>query len=385
MASPSSSSTTPPTPPRILLTGATGYIGGTILHTLLTTPSPSHALPITCLLRSPSAAALLTSTYGPSLVQPVLYAGLDDLPAATAAAATAADIVINAALGYHAAAAHALIRGLAQRQRQHPPQTTPLHPPYYIHLSGASNLADRSLSGAWTASPRTFDDCPTSTFSIHAWQRTLDSTHPYIQRTAELSSVALGLELGVRTVVIMPPLVWGRGTGTGKRESTQVPAYVRVAARRGRAVVMGDGRGEWDHVHVEDLGGLYRLVVEAIVAGGGGAGAGVPVGEEGVVFAADGRQSWREVAEAVGEVGVAEGRLRDAGVDEVSVGEGTRLFAEAYLGEGVDEEMVELGLASHGRTVPSVARSLGWKPTNGGEEAWRRGLREDIKVALQSC
>jgi uncharacterized protein YbjT (DUF2867 family) len=101
---------------KILLTGATGFIGGSILTALLQSSHSSiQSSPITCLLRDANRAALLTSTYG-ERVNPVVYNGLDDLETTTAVAAQH-DLVINTTLGYHSAST-ALLRGLAQRKDQ---------------------------------------------------------------------------------------------------------------------------------------------------------------------------------------------------------------------------------------------------------------------------
>jgi thioester reductase-like protein len=60
-------------PPRILLTGATGFIGGSVLTQLLDSPSPTlRSAPITCLIRGADRAAKLKAAYG-DRVNPVLY------------------------------------------------------------------------------------------------------------------------------------------------------------------------------------------------------------------------------------------------------------------------------------------------------------------------
>lgn len=107
----------PPTPPKILLTGATGYVGGTVLHRLLNHPSfascPASSYPITLPIR-PSAGdriPKLTATYG-ARVNPLAITSLDDVDTLTALAAEH-DVVINAGSGFHPASAEALVRGLA--------------------------------------------------------------------------------------------------------------------------------------------------------------------------------------------------------------------------------------------------------------------------------
>ncbi|TDZ38489.1 hypothetical protein C8035_v004796 [Colletotrichum spinosum] len=118
--------------PRILLTGATGYVGGTVLHHLLATPSLTSVItpsnPVTLPVRAPlDRLAKLTATYG-SRVNPVPFTSLDDT-AALRTLASQHDIVINAGSGFHPASAEALVQGLAAR-RSHsktPPRLDAAH------------------------------------------------------------------------------------------------------------------------------------------------------------------------------------------------------------------------------------------------------------------
>lgn len=80
---------------------------------------------------------------------------------------------------------------------------------------------------------------------------------------------------------------------------------IHAALRTERADVIGDGMGEWDHVHIHDLVVLYELMVAKIVAG-----VEIPSGERGFYFSANGRCRWRDVAGGVGDV------LQAAGIGE---------------------------------------------------------------------
>ncbi|KAJ3552697.1 hypothetical protein NPX13_g11053 [Xylaria arbuscula] len=228
MSSPTSS-------PRVLLTGATGFIGGSVLTQLLDSTSPSlRSAPITCLIRGADRAAKLKATYG-ERVNPVLYSkihflpsfpsieffdeyahlshnirvsgtlsvansedkrnqDLDDVETATALAAQH-DVVISTTIGYHIASARALQEGLAQRKRTHPGSE-----PWFIHTSGTSNVGSRPVSGAWLddESPGggTFDDVADD---VYGYEAKRNAKQPYIQRTTELAVVDAGLELDVRT------------------------------------------------------------------------------------------------------------------------------------------------------------------------------------------
>ncbi|KAI3321972.1 NAD dependent epimerase/dehydratase family protein [Xylariaceae sp. AK1471] len=366
-------SSTLSSPPRILLTGATGFIGGSVLTQLLNSPSSTlHSAPITCLVRGADRATKLTAAYG-DRVNPVLYYDLDDLETTTTVASQH-DLVISTTIGYHAASARALLEGLAQRKRSHPGSE-----PWLIHTSGTSNVGGRVVSGAWVESEspegRAFDDVDDD---VYAYEAARNAAEPYIQRTTELSVVDAGLELGVRTLVLMPPTIYGVGSGLFNRRSVQIPAYVSVALDRGRAVMIGDGEGMWDHVHVEDLAALYEILALRVLDEKG---RDLPWGKRGIIFASNGRHSWGGIARGVARACHAAGVLPDAIVESVGLAEATKLFAESYLGE-VDEMLVELGLASTGKTISTVAEKLGWKPTR-GKEAWEQGFHDDVDAVLK--
>ncbi|KAI1379308.1 NAD dependent epimerase/dehydratase family protein [Hypoxylon crocopeplum] len=357
------------TSPQILLTGATGYIGGTILTYLLSSQSPVlSAATISCLVRGPDRATKLISAYG-TRVRPIVYKDLDDIEA-TVAAAAEHDLVINTTLGFHPASAQALLRGLAQRKASTGRDV------WFIQTSGTSNVGDRPVSGAWVEPEgREFDD---ATDDVYGYEKDREVREgPYLQRTTELGVVDTGLELGVKTLVIMSPTIYGRGTGLFNAGSIQIPSYTRCVLKHGHAVVVGDGKGVWDHVHIEDLAELYLVMIRQILEKGGES---VPTGKKGIIFSGNGRHSWLEMTQAVADALYEEGKMADRRVESISLTEGAKVL---QLLEGhTNEEYVELGFVSNARTVSSVARKLGWKPTR-GEEAWKNSLREDVKVVLE--
>ncbi|KAI0158851.1 NAD dependent epimerase/dehydratase family protein [Pestalotiopsis sp. NC0098] len=355
------------TPAQILITGATGFIGGTILTTLLASDSPAlRAATIICLVRGTDRAATLSSAYG-DRVQTIVYAGLDDFDATTAAASRA-DIVIGATLGFHPGSAQALLRGLAKRREQTGRDT------WMIHLSGASNLSDQPITGTYRED-RTFDDVEDD---VYGYEKHREGLRHYPQRGTELGVVDSGLELGVRTVVMMPPLIYGVGTGLFNRVSIQMPVYIRAVLELGHGVVIGDGAGEINHVHVEDLAELYRIVVLDILEKDG---ANTPTGKKGIVFSANGIHSWMEVARGIAEACHGAGRISDPGVRSIRL-EDAGEYLKSYMDlVGGDLNELELGLCSNSRTRASAAKKLGWRPTR-GEEAWKRSFQEDLSAVL---
>ena len=93
----------------------------------------------------------------------------------------------------------------------------------------------------------------------------------------------------------------------------------------------------------------------------------LPTGREGIIFSGHGRHTWHEVAQGVANACFEAGRVPDNTVKSVGLNEATRIFDM-----GVDEPNIpELALCSNPRTVSTVARGLGWKPTR-AQEAWRQ-------------
>ncbi|KAI1090185.1 NAD dependent epimerase/dehydratase family protein [Rostrohypoxylon terebratum] len=356
------------TSPKILLTGATGYIGGTVLSQILDSSSPTLSdVTISCLLRGPDRAAKLSSTYG-SRVNPIVYKDLDDVEA-TVAAAAEHDIVITTTHGWHTASPQALLRGLAQRKASTGRDV------WLIHTSGTSNVSTRTLGVDVGQEINEFDDAQGN---IYEYEKDREQNEgPYAQRTTELAVVDKGLELGVKTLVIMSPTIFGLGTGLWNKISVQIPLFTGAVLQLNRPIVLGDGRGVWDHVHVQDLAELYVLVLRRIIENGG---EGVPTGKKGIIFSANGRHSWLEVSQAVAAAFHEKGVFADQEVQSIGLADIMRISGA----DGFTDQIVELAFSSDSRTISSVGRSLGWNPTR-GEEAWKQEFRDVVEAVLANA
>lgn len=309
--------------------------------------------------------AKLNTAYG-RRVDPVLFKDLDDTQRVIDIASQH-DIIINTLLGYHPASAAALVQGLGKRKQQTGKDV------WMIHTSGTSNLADQPITKAYTESDpeRVFDD---SKDDIYSYEKQRNDQQPYGQRSSELGVIDEGLRLGVKTLVIMSPTIYGTGTGEFNKSSIQVPSYVKATIGNGQTVVVGEGKGVWDNVHVEDLAELYTLCLLNILEKDG---ADVPVGEKGIIFSENGRHSWKELAQGVADAAYEAGKIKTKHVKSVSLEEGAKVLTAG------DQLLVELGFSSNSRTKGAVAREkLGWKPTRGSED-WRKGFTEEVKAAIE--
>jgi nucleoside-diphosphate-sugar epimerase len=354
---------------KILLTGATGFIGGSILSHLLNSPEPAiRDAQFSCLLRGADRAEKLSSAYG-DRVKPILYEGNEDLDTIVAVAAQH-DIVINATMGFHPPSAEALVKGLAKRQ------AATGHEVWIIHTSGVSNIGDKPITKPGLPI-RIFDD---SADDIYDHQKALENEQPYAQRTTELGVIDTGLALGVNTLSIMSPTIYGPGTGLFNQSSAQT-LFLKATLDRKKASVIGDGESVHGHVHIADLVELYKIVLLDVLNNNGQH---LPSGKKSIIFSSHGEHSKIREAKLVAAAGHELGLLPDETVEHLSPEVGAReilphvgLFTQEQI-EVAGPQIIEAVLAFNAETVPNVAYGLGWKPLR-CEDAWEQAIKDDMK------
>ena len=286
----------------VFVTGATGYIGGSVAAHLV---AAGHR--VSGLVRSPAKADAIRALG----IRPVLGT-LDDKDA-LAQAAQSADAVINAASADHKGAAVALLGALAGSGKP------------FIQTSGSSIVGTRARG--------------------HRSDAIFDEDAPVKPSPARAARVALNefilsyRDRGTRPVIICPSLIYGRGHGV-EPHSMQVPLLMDLARKRGCAAHAGPGGNIWSNVHIDDLVVLYALALEKAPAGA-------------FYFAENGENSMREVCEAINRALRFEGSPSAMSMEE----------AAAEWGEGVAEDT--MGSNSRVRAV-RARRELDWQPTARG-------------------
>jgi nucleoside-diphosphate-sugar epimerase len=219
----------------ILLIGATGYVGGTILSALLNSTSPTlKTLTIHLLVRLESHAQKLRATYG-DRVHPILWSGLDDT---TFIASTASqyDIIINAGTGFIPAGAKAFVDGLSRRVNSNAKIPTP----WYIHTSGCTNFVDK------TKAPREWND-ESDGQSIFEYLKALDEKEAYSQRTTELVVLETAESSGVQAVSLNVGCIFGEGRGLFNQQGLVIPLVLRYVVQHGYGFKLNE-RANFDWV-----------------------------------------------------------------------------------------------------------------------------------------
>ena len=170
---------------------------------------------------------------------------------------------------------------------------------------------------------------------IYEYEIAREKEEPYSQRTTDIAVIETGEKSGVRTYILMPPLIYGRGTGFFNKTSIQIPMLVRNAIEARTAEYIHPGKSVIGHVHVEDLAAQFEAVLARVLADGE-----LPGGKRGFFFSETGEHSWAEVAASVAKAGHELGALDSAEADPVELGD-----AAARLFQG-DEAMAECIFAS---------------------------------------
>jgi len=290
----------------IFLTGATGYIGGSVATKLI-----ESGYRVRGLVRTTEKAALLKKRG----IEPVL-GELEDVPLLSLEA-KAADAVINMASADHMGAVEALIDGLRGSSKP------------FLHTSGSSVVGD-DVRGARRTEAIFDEDTPFVVAPEKQARRDLDL---HVLRAAEH---------GVRSTVICPSLIYGVGSGLNPN-SVQIPFLVSNAREQDVVQMVGEGLNVWSNVHIEDLVDLYLLALEKAQAGS-------------FYFAENGETSFIELAKAL------QTRLAMPGVESLT----PELAAERW---GKSKAYFSLGSNSRVRGK-RARNELGWAPRHSSLIEW---------------
>ncbi|MDT0269642.1 NAD-dependent epimerase/dehydratase family protein [Streptomyces sp. DSM 44915] len=302
---------------RVFVTGATGYIGGSVATRLR---REGHQ--VDGLTRSPEGARRLAA----SGVRPVLGT-LDDVAVLTDAARTA-DAVVNAADSDHRSAVETLIEALAGSGK-------PL-----LHTSGSSIVGDdaRGLH----ASDQVFAEQ-----DVHGgrWEPTADKA----PRVAIDRLVLAAADRSVAAMVLCNSMIYGHGTGLS-RDSVQIPRLVRQARDSGVVRHIGTGSNIWSHAHIDDVVDLYLRALRNPLPGA-------------FLFVENGEASFAEITHAI--------------ADALDLPPARPWALESAIEEW-GEEPARYALASNSRVRGGRARQeLGWQPRHSSVTRWILGHLND--------
>ncbi|KAJ7227111.1 hypothetical protein GGX14DRAFT_693137 [Mycena pura] len=231
--------------PNLFLTGATGYIGGTVLTRLLD-HHLQRTFSITLLVRSFEKAALLNRTFGQKYNLRAIVGSNSDLELLRELAANA-DVVFACADADDLAAAKAILGGMRDRYSKTGVAST------LIHTSGTGVLSDNANGMRSTST--IYSDLNISQLE------TLSPDQPH--RNVDLALVEADSHGYVKTYIILPSTIYGFASGPLVEQgiqnyrSQQIPTLVDVGLQRNQGGMVGQGKNQWGNVHIDDVADLY--------------------------------------------------------------------------------------------------------------------------------
>lgn len=293
---------------KIFITGASGYIGGSVAEKLI-----ARGHHVTGLTRDTDKASVLAA----SGIEPVIGT-LDDSDILKRESKKA-DAVVSAADADHRPSLEAILEAIEGSGK------------VLIHTSGSSLVGD-DVRGDRASESIYDEDTP---FIIEDRKKARHEINSLV--------VASGAR-GVRSAVICPSLVYGVGTGINPR-SIQVPFLVDQARASGVVRVVGKGLNRWSTVHIDDLVDLYGLAVDAASPGS-------------FYFAENGEASFADIGAAIAER-LELGEVQSWDADEAANQWGP---GRAYYTYGSNSRV----------RAKRARQELGWKPTHNSVLSWIR-------------
>ncbi|OTB13432.1 hypothetical protein K445DRAFT_336417 [Daldinia sp. EC12] len=344
-------------PIKVLFTGGTGYIGGSVLTTLANSADEAikGRLQFTAVVRKPEQSQLLEAKG----LKTIVFNGLEDV-ALMHNLAKDHDMVIHTASTIHTETIEAMIEGLAVRKEATGRDV------YFIHTAGTGSVADRPITGS-VVEDRIFSD---KSDNIYEYLKKRQELEDFVVRRTDVAIIEKGRALNVPTFILMSPTIYGTGTGYFNKRSIQIPILVRAAVKAKHAEILEDGKSRWSNIHIEDLATLYECLISKILKGDP-----VASGEKGIYFTVSGEHQWTDIAKSIAKEGHALGIFENSDVHSISLEEG----AEKWLGG--NKPYTEIVFGSNSRTKSDLAREYGWKPRF-GEDFIYTTIAEEFKWAL---
>ncbi|CVK82929.1 uncharacterized protein FPRO_01403 [Fusarium proliferatum ET1] len=264
--------------PKILLTGVTGFVGGTAFAKI----HDAHPdYDYTLYIRSEDRAKIISKKY------PKVRFVYGDLASTDVIekAASEADVVVHTAESADSLpAAKAIARGLASGHSKE-------NPGYYIHLSGAGILTWYDLKNQRYGEPPLPEQ---SYHDINDIDRILNLPDEAIHKDVDnaVQSIDSGI---VKFLIVSPGVIHGTGLGLFNTTSMTVPGLARATFDLGYTPFVGAGKAKWDYVHVEDLADFFDKAVEATQDPSKKEDPEI-WGKKGYYFVSGGQHQWKDLA-----------------------------------------------------------------------------------------
>lgn len=338
--------------PKIFLTGATGYIGGDTLYALYNAHSDYE---IAALVRSEEKGKPVKDAF------PNVRLVIGDLDSSKLIEeeSAKADVVIHTAdASDNEPAAKAIAAGLASGHSKEKPG-------FWLHTGGAGILCWETMrddNRLGEHSDREYND----------WTAVQDLTglpSDAFHKNVDDLVLRAGSD-SVKTAILCPPTIYGRGRGPSHTRSRQAYELAHLILTGGYVPIIGQGKARWNNVHVADLAQLFVLLTEAAVSGKTDS---ELWNETGYYLVENGEHVWADLARSMGkkavELGFLQGELEEKTLEK------DKAIDQAGF------EAVSWGFNSRGK-AERAKKVVGWEPKAPGIEETIEEILKDEKSRI---
>ncbi|KAK8043121.1 hypothetical protein PG994_013604 [Apiospora phragmitis] len=336
-------------PRNILITGGSGYLGGTLLARWAAADLPPYGKLYALVRTEQQAEAVKKQQCG---AEPLTFDPYDEAAVRRGVVDHQITVIYHLIDAFQSDSQVHMIKALAEVKRA----TGQIV--HFLHTSGAKIFSNH----AGAPHDRELRDNDPDLYQIQKHQQ---APHAVMQTPVNTNNTVIEqCELhGVKSYIFVPCIVYGKGEGFGNVISIQTVAIVKAAKALRRVYRADEGRPTWPVCHVIDNTNLYLDILRGILKSGEGEGIGS--GRNGYYLAASGSVVWDDLYTAMA---TALAKRSDNIVDDARIEMSDRAALEE-MGEamGCPAELVPVHLGGHCTFTAKHGQEIGWKPAHSPE------------------
>ncbi|KAF2105551.1 hypothetical protein BDV96DRAFT_359458 [Lophiotrema nucula] len=328
--------------PNILITGGSGYLGGSLLANLKPANLPSHGCIFAAVRKPEQAEAVKQYNVMP------LTLDLDDADGTTKAIIdNEISVIFFLVDAIKSQTQLTMIKALAEVKKKTGNEV------HFLHTTGAkmfsSHVGHPTDKPLLDTDPKLYDiqKSHQGPFDI---MNTALSTNNIVIDAAEAR--------GVRCYIFAPCIVYGKGEGFGNKISIQTVAIVQAARALQQVYKTDPGNPTWPVCHVYDNTTLYLQILRKILEGEE-----IGYGKNGYFLASSGSVPWNDLYAAMARALAQHGAVDDEAVKEADEG------VLKKMGEALkcSPDFVAVQLAGTCAYTAEHGKRIGWVPKYSAE------------------